>query len=80
MTTQPDLGPAVRRMVRLVEGVSDDDLDRPTPCPDYSVGDLLDHIRGGALAFGPRAKSPLDGAPSGDAARLGARLADPHPP
>ncbi len=79
MTTTPfghgagpvDLGPATRRMVRLVEAVPDDALDRPTPCERYSVGDLLDHIGGFALAFRAAAvKDPLEGAPSGNAANL----------
>jgi uncharacterized protein (TIGR03086 family) len=59
-------------MVRLVEAVPEGSLDRPTPCDDYNIGDLLDHINGGALAFRAAAvKAPLDGGPSGDASRLG---------
>ena len=58
-------------MAGLVEGVPDDSLDRPTPCRHYSVGDLLDHIGGFALAFTAAArKEPLEGGPSGDAANL----------
>lgn len=71
MTAHPDLAPAVRRMARLVRGVPDGALDRPTPCERYRVGDLLEHIGGAALAFRAAAvKQPLPGAPSGDAARL----------
>jgi uncharacterized protein (TIGR03086 family) len=71
MTDQIDLGPAARRMAALVEGVPDDALGRATPCTRYSVGDLLDHIGGLAVAFAASArKTPLGGAPSGDAARL----------
>ena len=71
--TEPiDLAPAARRMARLVEGVADDALDRPTPCTRYAVGDLLDHIGGAALAFRAAAvKQPLEGGPSGDRTRLG---------
>jgi len=73
MTTHPDLLPAARRMASLVEAVPDTALGQPTPCERYTVGDLLDHIAGAALAFRAAAeKSPLDGGPSGDAANLDA--------
>jgi uncharacterized protein (TIGR03086 family) len=72
MTPPVDLEPAARRMARLVAAVPDDALGRPTPCARYSVGDLLDHIGGFALAFRAAAeKDPLVGGPSGDAANLG---------
>jgi uncharacterized protein (TIGR03086 family) len=58
-------------MADLVAAVPDDALDGPTPCAGYTVGDLLDHIGGFALAFTAAArKTPLDGAPPGDARRL----------
>jgi uncharacterized protein (TIGR03086 family) len=60
-------------MADLVQGVPDDGLDRPTPCEQYTVGDLLDHVGGFALAFTAAAvKKPLEGGPSGDAANLSA--------
>jgi|SRR5947209_10963979 len=70
-----DLHPATRLLATLVEQVDDDQLGQPTPCPDYTVGDLLDHIGGIALAFaaaahkadGPNASPP----PTGDRAHLG---------
>ena len=66
-----DLGLAARRMATLVAGVRDDQLQDPTPCERYSVGDLLDHVGGAALAFAAAArKEPLEGAPSGDVANL----------
>jgi uncharacterized protein (TIGR03086 family) len=46
-----DLGPAASRVADLVRSVGEDDLTRPTPCPAYSVGDLVDHIGDLALAF-----------------------------
>ena len=71
MSTQLDLEPAAHRMADLVAAVPDDALDQPTPCARYTVGDLLDHIAGFAIAFTAAArKTPLDGAPSGDAANL----------
>jgi uncharacterized protein (TIGR03086 family) len=70
-----DLGPATRQMADLIAQVPDDLLDGPTPCPAYTLGDLLDHVSGLALAFTAAArKAPVPGAPeraSGDASRLG---------
>lgn len=48
---QLDLGAAADEVARLLDGVADGDLGRPTPCPDYSVGALLDHVMGLCLAF-----------------------------
>jgi uncharacterized protein (TIGR03086 family) len=59
-------------MARLVEAVPDGMLGQPTPCERYTVGDLVDHIGGAALAFtGAATKRPLEGGPSGDAGNLG---------
>ena len=72
MTEPVDLVPAGQRMARLVEGVPEGAIGWPTPCHEYTVGDLLDHIGGAALAFIAAAvKEPLDPAPAGDAANLG---------
>lgn len=80
-----DLGPATTDLARIVASVRDDQLGGPTPCPAYTVGDLLDHVGGLSLAFAAAArKSALGGAPSADAAMLpadwrevfGERLAD----
>jgi uncharacterized protein (TIGR03086 family) len=46
-----DLLPTARRLAALVGEVDDTRLDAPTPCPDYTVGDLLDHIDGLSVAF-----------------------------
>jgi uncharacterized protein (TIGR03086 family) len=71
MATHPDLTPAARRVAALVEAVPDGALAGPTPCERYTVGDLLDHIGGFALAFHAAAvKEPLDGAPSPHADKL----------
>lgn len=43
MTANFDLGPAASAVAALLDGVSDADLDRPTPC-DYPVAALLDHF------------------------------------
>ena len=69
-----DLGPAARQLADLIAGLSQGDLARPTPCPAYTVGDLVDHIGGLALAFTAAARKaggPLASqAPAGDASRL----------
>src|SRR5215218_4837873 len=71
-----DLEPAARRMADLVSAVTEDQLGRPTPCPAYTLGDLLDHVGGLSLAFTAAAtKADADASsrrPSGDASRLSA--------
>ena len=71
----PDLVPTATRLAELVRNVSDDQLAGPTPCPDYTLGDLIDHVGGLALAFTAAAtKERLEGSTeggSGDASRLG---------
>jgi uncharacterized protein (TIGR03086 family) len=39
----------------VVAGVRRDQLTRPTPCPDYDVGQLVDHLVGFATSFADRA-------------------------
>jgi uncharacterized protein (TIGR03086 family) len=72
--TSIDLQPAARRLGDLVAAVPDEALDRPTPCPDYRVGDLVEHIGGLAIGFRAAATKDLTGitgqAPSGEASRL----------
>jgi uncharacterized protein (TIGR03086 family) len=72
--TTVDLGPGAQRLADLVARVSDDDLGKPTPCPAYTLGDLIVHVGDLALAFtaaaqkagGPYVEQPG----AGDAARL----------
>ncbi|GAA4012583.1 TIGR03086 family metal-binding protein [Streptomyces plumbiresistens] len=49
--TTLDLGPQARIVARLAEGVTDEQLSGPTPCPDYAVRNLLGHLAGLAVAF-----------------------------
>lgn len=73
--SRPDLGPAADALSELVAGVSDDQLELSTPCQATSLGALLDHVDGLALAFTCAArKEPLppgvDPTPRADAASL----------
>ena len=69
-----DLAPAARQLGDLVARVTDAELARPTPCPAYTLGDLIEHIGGTALAFTAAARKDTgrraDRAPAGDASRL----------
>jgi uncharacterized protein (TIGR03086 family) len=75
MTATVDLGPGTVRLAELVARVKDDELGKPTPCPAYTVGDLIDHIGGLALAFTAAARKEsgpyVEQTPSGQASRLG---------
>ncbi|WP_314174936.1 TIGR03086 family metal-binding protein [Streptomyces winkii] len=61
-----DLKPACRRMTDLVAGVSDAQLGDSTPCTEYTVRDLIDHVDQVSRAFtaiarkepGERAEAP----------------------
>jgi uncharacterized protein (TIGR03086 family) len=72
--TRLDLAPAAKRMAALVGGVSDNQLGGVTPCPAYTLGDLLDHVGGLSIAFTAAARKaePPGGSqgPSCDASRL----------
>lgn len=69
-----DLGPANTRLCAVIQAVPERALQRPTPCTDYTVGDLLDHIAGLTVAFGAAAaKSGGEAStmgPSGDGSNL----------
>jgi uncharacterized protein (TIGR03086 family) len=74
VTTMTDLGPAAQRVADLLATTRDEQLTAETPCPHYSVGDLIDHIDGIARAFREAAtkKFPETGprGPVGDASSL----------
>ncbi|BCJ51673.1 TIGR03086 family protein [Actinoplanes sp. NBRC 14428] len=61
-----DFDPPVRQIRALLLGITDDHLTAPTPCPDWSVGDLLDHLTGLSWAFTQAAEKKTD-APGTDA-------------
>lgn len=58
-TAAVDLGPACAGVSALLDGVRDDHLARPTPCPDYTVRELLGHFLGLAEGLGHTARKDL---------------------
>lgn len=56
MTDILDLGPQARLVARIADGVTDDQLAAPTPCPEYAVRNLLGHVLGLSVAFGQAAR------------------------
>lgn len=69
-----DLEPAAQQMARLLDNLRDDQLAGQTPCPDYTLGTLVDHVDGLSKAFAEAATKDLTTltgqAPSPDASRL----------
>lgn len=49
------LGAVLAKTGRLVAGVRPEQRALPTPCPDYDVGRLVDHLAGWASSFAARA-------------------------
>lgn len=58
-TPDLDLEPAARQIGELISSVDDRQLSGPTPCPKYSVRDLLAHIFGLSVAFRDAARKDL---------------------
>ncbi|WP_323959177.1 TIGR03086 family protein [Arthrobacter sp. JZ12] len=68
MDNRVELGPAAARLAALVQGVRDEQLAGKTPCEEYSVEVLLQHIDGLSQAFTAAAQKnlgPLTAAPTG---------------
>lgn len=64
MTTMIDLGPAATEVAKVARSVTDDQLGGRTPCPDYTVADLLSHLVGLSVAFRDAAhKAGASGSP-----------------
>ncbi len=55
-----DFDPPVRQLRALLLGVTDEDLTAPTPCPDWTVAALLDHLMGLSWAFAQAARKLTD--------------------
>lgn len=59
-----DLGPAAHRMTSLLDAVTDDQLAAPTPCSEYTLGQLIDHVGGLAVAFTAAATKDYENPPA----------------
>ena len=66
MSDPIDLDPAGRLLLATAEAIDDAELGRPTPCERVTVGQLLHHVTGLALAF--RAAADKDFGPLTDTA------------
>ena len=55
-----DFDPPVRKLRALLLGVDDDEVIVPTPCPDWTVATLLDHLMGFSHAFAQAARKRTD--------------------
>lgn len=75
-----DLEPAAREVTRLLDGVGENQLVNPTPCPDYPVAALLDHFMGLSLAFtwAARKTTQTEGGDESRPRPAGAEHLDPH--
>ena len=66
--TRIDIDGAAEEVVRLLDGVTDEQLTDPTPCEGSSVATLLDHLMGLSLAFtwaAHKSAPPVDGSAPG---------------
>ena len=71
-----DLQPAATEVARLLDGVTDDHLAGPTPCPEYPVAALLDHLLGLSLAFTWAARKTPETANGGTGSGPGSATAE----
>lgn len=55
-----DFDPPVRKLRALLLGVDDTELAHPTPCPDWTVAALLDHLMVLSYAFAQAARKRTD--------------------
>ncbi|MFG1797502.1 TIGR03086 family metal-binding protein [Nocardia sp. NPDC049149] len=58
-----DLKPACDTMIGLLVGTANDQLTNPTPCSEYSVALLIDHVDVVARGFVALARKELDATP-----------------
>jgi uncharacterized protein (TIGR03086 family) len=54
-----DLNPACQRMAEVLARVTDDQLTGPSPCAEYTVADLVDHVDQVARGFAATALGQL---------------------
>jgi uncharacterized protein (TIGR03086 family) len=63
-----DLKPACHRLIEVLAGVADGQLTRASPCTEYTVGDLIDHVdqvARGATALAQLGTGELSGSDTG---------------
>jgi uncharacterized protein (TIGR03086 family) len=58
-SSTPGLHPAARAVARLLDGIRNEQLTNPTPCPKYAVRELLGHLVGLSTAFRDAARKEL---------------------
>ncbi|WP_329588148.1 TIGR03086 family metal-binding protein [Streptomyces sp. NBC_01005] len=79
-----DLEPAARQIASLLDGIDEQQLDDPTPCPDYAVRELLAHLVGLTTAFRDAARKDFgpttDTAPDASVPVLGDDWREVLPP
>ncbi|MER5444123.1 TIGR03086 family metal-binding protein [Streptomyces sp. NPDC002764] len=64
--TKLDLGPQARIIARLAEGVRDEQLAAPTPCPGSAVRNMLGHVLHLSVAFRDAARKDLGATTDGN--------------
>ena len=73
-----DFDPPVRQLRALLLGVTDEDLTAPTPCPEWTVAALLDHLMGLSWAFAQAARKLTDDGAAGPPPAPSAANLPPH--
>ncbi len=58
-----DLKPACQHLSKLVAGIGEEQLDNSTPCPEYAVRDLIEHLDESARGFAAAAGADADTTP-----------------
>jgi uncharacterized protein (TIGR03086 family) len=69
-----DMRPAAQRTIGVVTSVADEQLGRPTPCPEACVGDLIDHLGVFAVRFLAAARKETEGGAARPPSPSGANL------
>src|SRR5436305_11149159 len=68
--TQVDLGRGVAQLKELLTRVDDSELDKQSPCPLFTVGNVIAHVGGFAQAFTAAARKErsdlVEHPPTGD--------------
>jgi uncharacterized protein (TIGR03086 family) len=63
-------------MQRVLRGVTDADLDKHTPCTEFTVSKLADHVMHGLTGLGAMAGRSVQAAPASSGATVESRIAD----